>query len=142
MLPFCHRVIQPVMAIVIPLTIFHIATKGLVRKVETSSSFIRASFIYGVMEAIKASWPAGSMIQLPKCQAAGPENTAFTLPFNSVAETRFIDILWAVPGMPCVFIAAYITQGRNYVDRRNFHGRGSLGIRSNPWQFFHGKRLS
>lgn len=45
------------------------------------------------MEAIKASWPAGSMIQLPKCQAAGPENTAFTLPFNSVAETRFIDIL-------------------------------------------------
>ena len=32
MLPFCHRVIQPVMAIVIPLTIFHIATKGLVSK--------------------------------------------------------------------------------------------------------------
>ena len=92
MLPFCHRVIQPVMAIVIPLTIFHIATKGLVSKGWNVVKF-HQSVLYGVMEAIKASWPAGSMIQLPKCQAAGPENTAFTLPFNSVAETRFIDIL-------------------------------------------------
>lgn len=110
------------MAIVIPLRIFHSSVEGLVA---TAWNVIKFH------QAVLYLWRNGSH----KTRGGGPEvwfnyeNVTeaglkirrLRWPFNSVAETRFIDILWA-PCLAChAFSLPRTSHGRNYADRRNFH---------------------
>ena len=110
------------MAIVIPLRVFHSFVEGLVATVWNVIKF---------HQAVLYLWRNGSH----KTRGGGPEvwfnyeNVTeaglkirrLRWPFNSVAETRFIDILWA-PCLAChAFSLPRTSHGRNYADRRNFH---------------------